>query len=459
MIALTVAQACEILGGTLYGTDGAEQIHNVVVDSREISQGSLFVAIPGERVDGHDFAEGAVAAGAVVVLAERELNVPCIVVPNSVEALGLLGKHVRDQLNCTVIAITGSSGKTSTKDLLASVLSEFGETVAPIGSFNTEVGVPLTMLRADQSTRFLILEMGMRGVGHIQYLCDLASPSIGVLLNVGSAHMGMLGSQRAVAEAKGEVIASLSPDGLAIVNADEPFAREQIARTQARVVLFGESGNADVRASNVDLDAMARPKFTLHYAGDEAKVKLRVHGEHFVSNALAVAAVALEIGLPLNDVADALSKATIQSKWRMEVTDTPDGVIVINDAYNANPESMRAALKTLAAMGTEQTTWAVLGEMLELGDDSMMEHDAIGRLAVRLDVSRLICVGPGTRVMHLAASNEGSWGDESMWVEDADAAIAVLREELLDGDIVLIKASRGVGLERVAAALTDQELP
>jgi UDP-N-acetylmuramoyl-tripeptide--D-alanyl-D-alanine ligase len=186
---------------------------------------------------------------------------------------------------------------------------------------------------------------------------------------------------------------------------------------------------------------------------------LRVHGEHFVSNALAVASVALEIGLPLDEVATALSKATLQSKWRMEVTDTPDGVIVINDAYNANPESMRAALKTLAAMGTEQTTWAVLGEMLELGDDSMMEHDAIGRLAVRLDVSRLICVGPGTRVMHLAASNEGSWGDESMWVQDADAAIAVLREELLDGDIVLIKASRGVGLERVAAALTDQEQP
>lgn len=459
MITLTVAQVCEILGGSLLETQGNEVITSVVVDSREVTAGSLFVAIKGERVDGHDFANEVINLGAVAVLSERELDVPCIVVSNTVEALGKLGKYVRDQLSCTVIAITGSSGKTSTKDLLASVLSEFGETVAPIGSFNTEVGVPLTILRASESTRFLILEMGMRGLGHIEYLCELASPSIGVLLNIGSAHMGMLGSQTAVAQAKGELIAGLPASGLAIVNGDDPFVREQVERTRARVVLFGESANADVRALDVDLDPMARPKFTLRYASQDAQVKLRVHGEHFISNALAVAAVALEIGLPLDEVAAALSKATIQSKWRMEVTDTPDGVIVINDAYNANPESMRAALKTLAAMGTEQTTWAVLGEMLELGDESMMEHDAIGRLAVRLDVSRLICVGPGTRVMHLAASNEGSWGDESMWVEDADAAIAVLREELLDGDIVLIKASRGVGLERVAAALTDQEQP
>jgi UDP-N-acetylmuramoyl-tripeptide--D-alanyl-D-alanine ligase len=459
MIALTIARVSEVLGGSLHGTDGAELITSVVVDSREVSGGSLFVAIQGERVDGHDYASSASSNGAVVVLSERVLDVPCIVVPNTVEALGMLGKFVRDQLSCTVIGITGSSGKTSTKDLLESVLSEFGETIAPVGSFNTEVGVPLTILRATLETRFLILEMGMRGLGHIEYLCDLSSPTIGVLLNIGSAHIGMLGSQKAIAQAKGELIEGLPSSGLAILNGDDPFVREQAVRTQARVVFFGESGTADVRASDVDLDPMARPKFTLHYGGQEAKVKLRVHGEHFVSNALAVASIALEIGLPLDEVAAALSKATIQSKWRMEVTDTPDGVIVINDAYNANPESMRAALKTLAAMGTEQTTWAVLGEMLELGDDSMMEHDAIGRLAVRLDVSRLICVGPGTRVMHLAASNEGSWGDESMWVQDADAAIAVLREELLDGDIVLIKASRGVGLERVAAALTDQELP
>lgn len=459
MIALTVARVSEVLGGSLHGTDGAELITSVVVDSREVLVGSLFVAIPGERVDGHDYASGASTDGAVAVLSERALDVPCIVVPNTVEALGKLGKFVRDQLSCTVIAITGSSGKTSTKDLLETVLGEFGQTIAPVGSFNTEVGVPLTILRANIETRFLILEMGMRGLGHIEYLCDLSSPSVGVLLNIGSAHMGMLGSQKAIAQAKGELIESLPTSGLAILNGDDPFVREQASRTNARVVFFGEAGTADVRASDVELDPMARPKFTLHYGGQEAKVKLRVHGEHFVSNALAVASVALEVGLPLDEVAAALSKATIQSKWRMEVSDTPDGVIVINDAYNANPESMRAALKTLAAMGTEQTTWAVLGEMLELGDDSMLEHDAIGRLAVRLDVSRLICVGPGTRVMHLAASNEGSWGDESMWVQDADAAIAVLREELLDGDIVLIKASRGVGLERVAAALTDQELP
>jgi UDP-N-acetylmuramoyl-tripeptide--D-alanyl-D-alanine ligase len=459
VIALTVSEVCAILQGEMFATTGAEQIKSVVVDTHDITVGSLFVAIVGERVDGHDFAAVALDSGAVAVLAERPLDVPCIVVSDSTKALGQLAQYVRDQLSCTVIAITGSSGKTSTKDLLANVLERFGETVAPRGSFNTEVGVPLTMLRADESTRYLVLEMGMRGLGHIEYLCELAKPSVGVLLNIGSAHMGMLGSAESLAQAKAEVIAGLPASGIAILNGDDPRVTQQESKTSARIVRFGKSQNANVRATNVTLDEMARPTFDLHYAGNEAKVRLSIHGEHFVSNALAVAAVALEVGIGLDEVATALGEATIPSKWRMEVTQTAAGCTIINDAYNANPESMNAALETLSVMGASRGTWAVLGEMLELGGDSRQAHEAVGRQVVNLGIARLLCVGQGAEPIYQAAIAAGFPASQAAVTKDTDDAIAVLHEELRSGDIVLIKASRGIGLERVAAALTDQEEP
>ncbi len=460
MIAITAGELAEIIGGELH-CDPQQEISGAVVDSRLITPGVAFVAIEGERVDGHDFAEAALASGAAVAITTRVLPIPCIVVADPIAALGSWARWWRNRLagsgQCSVIAITGSSGKTSTKDLLSAVLQSAGRTVAAQGSLNTEVGVPLTILSAPMGTRFLVLEMGMRGVGHIRYLCSIASPDIAVITNVGSAHLGLLGSRSAIAQAKAEIIEGLSDSQCAIVPAAEPLISAELHRTSARVVTFGEGAECDVRAENVGLDEGARAHFELVHAESRANVQLAVHGEHFVYNALAVAAVAINVGIPLASVAEQLSAARIESKWRMEVTTTPQGVTLINDTYNANPESMRAALKSLASMRGEGRTWAVLGEMLELGADSVEEHDAIGRLVVRLDISQLICVGAGTRVMHLGASNEGSWGEESRWVPDAESALAILLREARRGDVVLVKASRGIGLESVAAAFSDGE--
>jgi UDP-N-acetylmuramoyl-tripeptide--D-alanyl-D-alanine ligase len=457
MMAISAGELAGVIGGELH-CDPQQLVTGAVVDSRLITPGAAFVAIEGERVDGHDFAEGAIAHGAVVAITQRLLPIPCIVVADPVAALGEWARWWRNQLTMSaefsVIAITGSSGKTSTKDLLAAVLQSAGPTVAAQGSLNTEVGVPLTILSAPIGTKFLVVEMGMRGAGHIRYLCSIASPDIAVITNVGSAHLGLLGSRSAIAHAKAEILEGLSPTQCAIVPGTEPLITAELHRTSARVVTFGEGAECEVRAERVGLDAQARAHFELVHGTERAPVSLAIHGEHFVANALAVAAVALNVGLSVASVAEQLSSARIESKWRMEVTTTPHGVILINDTYNANPESMRAALKSLASMRGEGRSWAVLGEMLELGSDSVEEHDAIGRLAVRLDISQLICVGAGTRVMHLGASNEGSWGEESRWVPDAESALAILRSETRRGDIVLVKASRGIGLDSVAAALS-----
>jgi UDP-N-acetylmuramoyl-tripeptide--D-alanyl-D-alanine ligase len=466
VIPLTVAELATAMSGTPRAVDPLLVVDDVCVDSRAVTAGCLFVAIRGERVDGHDFAAAAVASGAGVLLTAHPVqdlsgaDLPCIVVDDPVLALGRLAAWVRrERLSCAVVAITGSSGKTSTKDLVAAVLGGVGPTVSAVGSFNTEVGLPLTILSADEGTRFLVLEMGMRGPGHISYLVDIARPDVGALINVGSAHLGMLGSREAIADAKSEIVSGLGPEAVAVINGDDPLVRAMAASTSARVVTFGESRDCDVRASDVRLDDLARPSFTLTDAGtgEAVPVSLQFSGEHYVSNALAAAAIGLAVGASLEQVAHGLQGAEPVSRWRMEIRVAPGGYTVVNDAYNANPESMRAALKTLAAMAAGRRTWAVLGEMRELGAASVEEHDAIGRLAVRLDISRLLCVGEGTRVMHLGASNEGSWGDESMHVPDVDAAIALLRMQLERDDVVLVKASRSVGLERVAEALLDDD--
>ncbi|TAK71109.1 MAG: UDP-N-acetylmuramoyl-tripeptide--D-alanyl-D-alanine ligase [Actinomycetota bacterium] len=449
--------AADVDGDLVDVPDPEATVCGAVADSRQVSEGDLYVAIAGERVDGHDFAAGAVAAGAAAVLAARPVGVPAVVVPDPVAALGRLAAATLARLRVRggprVVAVTGSSGKTTTKDLLASVLGAAGPVVAPVGSFNTEVGVPLTILRSDDSTATLVLEMGARGVGHIAYLTRIAPPDIAVVLNVGSAHLATFGDRATIAAAKGELVESVAPEGLAVLNADDPLVAAMRDRTPGRVRTFGESAAADVRADSVRLDELGRPSFRLVSDGQAEPVSLPLHGAHQVSNALAAATVALECGLPLPAVAAGLSAVVPASRWRMEVSRTAAGVTVINDAYNANPDSMRAALKALVAMSAGHRSWAVLGEMRELGQDATAEHDAIGRLAVRLDVSRLVAVGAGARPIHLGASHEGSWGQESQYVEDPDAAIAVLLAELRPGDVVLVKASRAVGLERVAEAL------
>ncbi|MGH8861377.1 MAG: UDP-N-acetylmuramoyl-tripeptide--D-alanyl-D-alanine ligase, partial [Jatrophihabitantaceae bacterium] len=355
----------------------------------------------------------------------------------------------------TVVGVTGSSGKTSTKDLLAGVLGAAGPTVAPAGSANNELGHPHTVLQADAGTRFLVLEMGARGIGHIRHLARIAPPRIGAVLNVGTAHLGEFGSREVIAQAKGELVEALPPDGVAVLNADDPLVAAMAARTPARVITFGR--DADVRAADVRLDAFGRPAFTLRARGAAIPVRLRLVGAHQVGNALAAAAVALGADLPIEQTAQALTAAVPASRWRMELSERADGLLVVNDAYNANPESMRAALDALVSVARGRTgrTFAVLGQMAELGPAGKAEHEAIGRRAAELAVSRVIAVGDAARPIQQAAALEGSWDGEASWVPDADAAVALLRDELRHDDVVLVKASRAASLERVALAITE----
>jgi UDP-N-acetylmuramoyl-tripeptide--D-alanyl-D-alanine ligase len=455
VIPLTLAEVADAVSGRLDAADPAAVVTgDVTADSRLAGDGGLFVALPGERADGHDYAAAAVDAGAAAVLAARPVGVPAVVVDDPLAALGRLARAVLDRLpGVTVVGVTGSSGKTSTKDLLATVLSQAGPTVAPQGSFNNELGVPLTVLRADAGTRFLVAEMGARGIGHIAYLCGIAPPRVGVVLNVGAAHAGEFGGREVTARAKGELVEALPPDGLAVLNADDPLVAAMASRTKARVVPVGVDllGNdATVRAADVVLDDAARPAFRLVTPAGEADVRLALHGAHHVGNALAAAAVGLEAGLGPAAVAAALSAATPASRWRMEVATRADGVTVVNDAYNANPDSVRAALAAVAAMTRDGArAWAVLGEMLELGDETVAEHHAVGEAAARLGIE-VVAVGAGA---HPAAAGAAAAGGAGHAVADPAAAAALLAGRLRPGDVVLVKASRGIGLDVLAAGL------
>ncbi len=501
MIDLTVAQIAEIVGGTLadISPEAAAALRvtgTVEFDSRKVGPGGLFLALPGARSDGHDHAASAVAAGAVVVLAARPVGVPAIVVeprPRAtggglagvlehdadgsgaavLAALAKLARAVAAELvagGLRIIGITGSSGKTSTKDLVAAVLAPLGEVIAPPGSFNNELGHPWTVLRATRSTDYLVLEMSARHPGNIAALADIAPPSIGVVLNVGTAHLGEFGSREAIARTKAELPQAVPRSGVVILNVDDPVVAAMAQVTAARVVRVAraahtDSGPSDVWAEGVSLDELARPRFTLHAMDSAVDVRLGVFGDHQVTNALCAGAVALQCGAGVEQVAAALQGAGPVSRHRMQVTTRADGVTVIDDAYNANPDSMRAGLQALAwiAHGPQQgqaekrRSWAVLGEMAELGEDAITEHDRIGRLAVRLDVSRLVVVGTGRSMsaMHHGAVMEGSWGTESVSVADADAALALLRAEVQPGDVVLVKASNAAGLGALAEALAS----
>ncbi len=500
MIDLTLAEIADIVGGELSDITpeaaAATRVTGTVeFDSRAVTAGGLFLALPGARTDGHDFAAGAVAAGAVAVLAARPVGVPAIVVKpvagqvdsasGALEhdtdgsgaavlaALGRLARAVADRLaagGLRIIGVTGSAGKTSTKDLLAAVLAPLGDVIAPPGSFNNELGHPWTVLRATTDTDFLVLEMSARHPGNIAALAAIAPPSIGVVLNVGTAHLGEFGSRDVIAATKSELPQAVPADGVVVLNADDGAVAAMAETTAARVVRVSRSPGADLWAGDVTLDDLARPRFTLHCRGQQGEqhveVALAVHGDHQVSNALSAAAVALECGATLQQVADALAGAGPVSKHRMQVTTRADGVVVVNDAYNANPDSMRAGLKALAWMaksaraesGAPVRSWAVLGEMAELGDDAIAEHDSIGRLAVRLDVSRLVVVGTGRTMgaMQHGAVMEGSWGSEVSPVPDAGAALDLLRAELEPGDVVLVKASNSAGLGALAEELARE---
>jgi len=479
MIAMNLAQVADAIGLPVESGWADVCVLSVEFDTRRITPGALFVALHGEHADGHAFAGAAAHAGAVAVLgsAPIDADLPLLRVaddPGNTAVLAALGALARASVTALVrehglevIGVTGSSGKTSTKDLIAAVLTSAvddpGQVIAPPESFNNELGHPYTALRATPDTRFLVLELSARGIGHIWTLARVAPPRIGAVLNVGSAHIGEFGSVEAIATAKSELVQSLpsaADGGVAILNADDPLVLRMAAVTSAQVVPVGTSRDATVRAVDVGLDDGAMARFTLVTPEGSAAVTLGVIGAHQVGNALTAAAVGRAVGMDVGTVAAALTGARAASKWRMEITELPGGITVINDAYNANPHSMRAALQALSQIGQGRRTWAVLGEMAELGPETIPAHDQIGRLVVRLGVDRLVVVGAsparagsGARALHLGAHLEGSWGGESLPVTDTAAALEILDRELEQGDVVLVKASRSAGLETVALRL------
>ncbi len=456
MIPLSLSEVALLVGARtrLDGTVTGE----VRVDSRLVQPGDLFVALPGERVDGHDHVQTALDAGAVAAVVTRSVAPGReLVVPDALAALQDLAATVFGQDQPLTVGVTGSSGKTSTKDLLGQVLGAFGETLFPEGSFNNELGLPLTALRRTPATRYAALEYSARGVGHIAFLCGIVQPDVAVVLNVGSAHLGEFGSTQAIAQAKGELVEAARR--AAVLNADDPLVLAMAARTEQPVTTFGTGRDADVRAEGLELDGDGRARFSLVTPQGSADVALTVVGEHQASNALAVAAAVLgRVTDDVDRVAALLSAAAPLSRWRMEVVERADGVTVVNDAYNANPDSMRAALKTLAVMSRAKTrrTWAVLGHMAELGDDARQAHMDLGRFLVRLDPTGLIVVGKEAGGIYAGAVLEGSWGGESTHVDDADQALELLREHVQPGDVVLVKASRSAGLEKLAEALLEK---
>ncbi|MEZ0580982.1 UDP-N-acetylmuramoyl-tripeptide--D-alanyl-D-alanine ligase [Nocardioides sp. MH1] len=449
MIPMSLAEVADVVGGEVHGDPAVVVTGPAYVDSRSPVPDGLFVAIVGERVDGHAY-----AAGAHAVLGSRPTEAPTVVVDDPVVALGVLARHVVDRIPAVVLALTGSQGKTGTKDYLASVLRQLAgadAVVATEGNGNNEVGVPLTVLRAGPETDFLVVEMGARGIGHIAYLCGIAPPRIAAALNVGTAHVGEFGGREQIARAKGEIVEALPADGVAVLNADDALVAAMASRTTGQVLTFGAAGA--VSWGELELDALGRPAFTLLHDDDAAPVRLQQTGAHQAQNATAAAAMALAAGFALADVADALSTATAASRWRMEIAERADGLVVVNDAYNANPDSMRAALEALVAIGRSgaRRTVAVLGEMRELGPEHDAGHRAVGADAVRLGVDVVVVVGPEAARIGDAAEAPG--GPQVVRTEGRDEALAWLRQNAVAEDVVLVKASRGAALELVAEGL------
>lgn len=466
MIALRLTEFVDALGGSLLlppGADSDAALASTVVDgsvqtnSSLVMPGSIFFALRGAVTDGHLFIADAVERGAALVIAERpvETAVPVLVVDDGVLALADLARlvvaRVRAGGRLRVVGITGSNGKTTTKNLLRAILEAEGPTVAPTGSFNNHVGAPITMLQVDDTTEYLVSEMGASGEGEIARLVGIAMPDISVVLKVGLAHAGEFGGIEATQRAKSEIVRELPATAVAVLNADDGRVSAMAELTAARPLWFGLSPSAEVRADDVRATASGT-RFTLvvpsadgHLARHE--VALRILGEHHVSNALAALAVARELGVPLDRAITAIEAVPRAERWRMEVLQPGGGITVINDAYNASPDSTAAALKTLAQiLEPGQRSVAVLGEMAELGEFAQEEHDRLGRLVVRLNIGKLVVVGHGARHIHMAAGLEGSWDGESVFVPDLDAAYDLLRGELRTGDVVLVKSSKSAGL-------------
>jgi UDP-N-acetylmuramoyl-tripeptide--D-alanyl-D-alanine ligase len=465
MIPLTLEEISVAINAATLNLDSNLKVTGkVVIDSRKVSQGDLFVAINGEKVDGHDFCHEAIKKGAIAVISSKELvGIPTLLVKEgnaasknvdqpTVIALGKLASYLLMKLpNIFKIAVTGSSGKTTTKDLLFDLGNLIGPTVAPVGSYNNEIGMPQTILECDEKTKVLILEMGAREVGNIKKLCQIAKPDTSILLNIGSAHIEIFGSRELILKTKSEIIECLNAEDVAVLNhEDETFSKQ---KTKAKVVSFGLSG-ADVSAKNVVLNDKAQASYELEFEGKVSQVNLKLVGAHQVSNSLAAAAVFLKKGLDIDLVAKTLSNSVAKSKWRMQVEVNSKNVTVINDSYNANPESMKAAIRTLKQAGADKKTFIIVGEMLELGSDSKQMHEEVADLIQKLDVKKTLVVGNGAKIVSDYLSNNAYKGRLEFCM-DIDSAISKTKEMVEINDVVLVKASRAIGLERVANALMN----
>ncbi len=453
----SLEEIARAVGGRVDGAN-VESMTRVVTDSRADLAGALFVALPGEHHDGHGFVEASFEAGAAAAMISRGEGWagPVVRVADVGEALLALAAAERAAFPGPVVGITGSTGKTTTKDLTAAVVASRFRVHSSPRSFNTEVGVPLTILNAPDGTETLVLEMGSRGIGHVAMLCRAARPTVGVVTNVGPAHLEMFRSLETVARAKAELVQSLPENGFAVLNADDPVVSRFGEHTSARVMLYGTSDEADVVARDVALDADARAAFTLAWRDEEGRVELAVPGEHMVPNALAAAGAGIALGVTVAECASALKGATV-SGWRMDVRDRADGVRVVNDAYNANPTSMAAALKAARWMARDRRCVAVLGEMAELGEAAIEEHDRIGEQVARLGIEELVTIGELGRTIARGATREGVEPGHVRECDTVDEALAALRELVRPGDVVLVKASRVMGLERLVAALLEED--
>jgi len=463
MITLKAKQIAEFVNGEVVGDATTLVTAGVETDSRLIADGFLFVAKPGEQTDGHLFVEAARNQGATVALVEHvvESSITQIVVKNVVVALGLLATAVlaklRESGHLTVIGVTGSNGKTSTKNMLGAVLAEFGETIAPRESFNNEVGAPISMLRTTTETKFLVVELGAGGLGSIDYLANMCKPDIGIELKVGLAHVGEFGGIETTAKIKQELVAHIQPGGVLLYNGDDEYCTQMAAQRDGLNISFGTNA-ADYRLSDASL-SLDGTTAKLHFPdGDERELSLKILGEHQLMNAAATVAVSDILGLDRSKVLATLSSLPMAERWRMQLLER-DGIAFINDAYNASPDSTKAALQTLAVLGRQsgRRTIAVIGEMAELGEFSAHEHDTVGRLAVRLNIDQVVAVGAGAKLVYMGAAQEGSWDGESKFFERIDEALEALRGMLRSGDIVLIKSSKSANLRHLGDELMGVE--
>ena len=451
MIAMKASEIASVVQGTLHGEDVTVS-QAAVINSSEATPGSLFLAIKGERVDGHDFVADARAHGAVLTLSTKSVEGPHIIVTDVVVALGKLAQHVRSNLlNLTVIGITGSQGKTTTKELMASILSAAAPTVAPHGNFNNEIGAPLSLLHCTEATKYCIVEMGARHKGDIAHLCTIAQPNIGVVLKVGTAHLGEFGSIEAIAETKSELISSLSAEATGILGTYDAFTPKMAALHKGKNLTFGEGAECDIRATDIEIRE-GRAHFDLVTPEGRSAVGLRIVGLHQVANALAVASVATVLGFSLDQIASGLSTAESQAKWRMEINELPS-LVLINDAYNASPEAMAAALQTLVHFAQERggESWAFLGKMNELGESSDADHAGVGTLASELGIDHLVCVGAPQYGAKITA---GSATTVHLCADKAEAL--VVAAHINPGDVALVKASRSEKLEELADSISAQ---